>query len=407
MLSDEVINKVVERLANRIEQGNEYILEQIGKKIKAIKKLTPKEAQRLIQILKYGGDYDKIVKKLAQIMGLNVKDIHKIFEEVAKSDLNFAKQFYEYRKIKFIPYEQNLALKNQVEALARITSQKYIEIARTKALGYSISDDKGNIIFKGLKEVYDEAIDKAVLAVVQGKSTFDEQLYGFLKSIGSSGLKTLDYGGRTMRLDSAMRMHMNDAIRQLHNEVQEQIGKDFDSDGVEITVHLAPAPDHQFVQGKQFSNNEFYKFQNDMDAVSYDGINFPATSEETGYDRRSISQYNCRHRTFAIILGVNIPQYSNDELKEIIDNNNKGFDFEGKHYTMYEGTQLQRKIETEIRKQKDLQIFGKETDNEKLIQKSQKKINILNRKYKELSRISGLLEDRDRMRVPGYRRTHI
>ena len=34
MLSDEVLDKVIERLANRIEQGNQYVLEQIAKKIK-------------------------------------------------------------------------------------------------------------------------------------------------------------------------------------------------------------------------------------------------------------------------------------------------------------------------------------------------------------------------------------
>ena len=37
MLSDEVIDKVVERLVKRIEQGNEYILQKIGENIKQFK----------------------------------------------------------------------------------------------------------------------------------------------------------------------------------------------------------------------------------------------------------------------------------------------------------------------------------------------------------------------------------
>ena len=51
MLSDEVIEKVIERLTRRIEQTNTYVLEQIGKSIKKIGALSPSKAQQLIQII--------------------------------------------------------------------------------------------------------------------------------------------------------------------------------------------------------------------------------------------------------------------------------------------------------------------------------------------------------------------
>lgn len=406
MLSDEVIDKVVERLTNRIEQANQYVLMQIGKKIKQIYNMTPTQAQKLIQVLKYGGDYEKITRKLAEITKLNIKDIKKIFEEIAKNDYEFAKQFYDYRNKKYIPFEENTALQRQIEAIRVLTENKYIDLARTKALGFSVRNNKGKVIFKGLKQVYNEAIDKAVLSVVQGKDTFYNNMHQILKDIGESGLKTLDYeSGRSMRLDSAIRMHMEDAIKQLHNETQQQIGKEFDSDGVEITVHLNPAPDHERVQGKQFSIKEFNKFQNDIDCYSYDGEFF--SHEHNGHDRRSISELNCKHYTFAIILGVNIPQYTNKQLQDIIKKNEKGFDFEGKHYTMYDGTQLQRQIEREVRKQKDLQIYGLTSGDDKLVRDSQSKIKILNKKYKQISEASNLPTKMQRMRVSGYKRTHI
>ena len=417
MLSDEVIEKVIERLVNRIEQGNEYVLEQIGKSIKKIGTLTPSKAQELVQILKYGGDYDKIVKKLAEITKLNVRDIKKIFEEVAKHDYEFAKQFYDFRGKKFIPYGQNIALKQQIDAISSMTAKKYVELARSDAIGFGMVDKKTKeVVFKGLKDAYNEVLDEAILNVGQGKETFDSAMFRQLKQMGT-GLKVIYENGRTMRLDSAIRMHMKDAIRTLHNETQTIIGKEFDSDGVEITVHENPAPDHQDVQGKQFSTNqydengklikkgEFEKFQSDEKAVSYDGVEFDPKFE--GHDRRSISQYNCYHYTFAIVLGVSKPEYSNKELKEIIDNNNKGFDYEGKHYTMYEGTQLQRQIERAIREQKDTQILARASDNEMLIGESQQKITMLNHKYKELSKASGLLEKKDRLRVSGYKRVAI
>lgn len=406
MLSDEVIDKVVERLTNRIEQANQYVLLQIGKKVKQVYNMTPSQAQKLVQVLKYGGDYEKIVKKLQEITKLNIKDIKKIFEEIAKNDYDFAKQFYDFRNKKYIPFEQNKALQRQIEAIRILTNEKYIDLARTKALGFSIRNKKGKVIFKGLRQTYNEAIDKAVLNVVQGKGSFYEQMHGILKDIGMSGLKTLDYAsGRSMRLDSAIRMHMEDAIGQLHNETQKLIGEEFDSDGVEITVHLNPAPDHELVQGRQFSNKEFYKFQNDIDCYSYDGTFFP--SEFEGHDRRSISELNCKHYTFAIILGVNIPQYSNEQLQDIINRNDKGFDFDGKHYSMYEGTQLQREVEREIRKQKDLQMFGLETGDDKLVRDSQYKIRLLNKKYKQLSEASELPTKLQRLRVSNYKRVRI
>ena len=406
MLSDEVIEKVVERLVNRIEQGNEYIMQKIGESVKKIGTLSPSKAQELVQILRYGGDYDKIVKKLEEITKLNKKDIYKIFEEVAKSDYNFAEQFYKYRNKKFIPYEENVALKQRVNAIAKMTADTYQNISNTMA--FARHNAKGEIIYSSLAETYQAILDEAIINVGQGKETFDSAMYRSLKTLADKGINTVDYeSGRHMRLDSALRMQMNGAIRDMHIQMQEELGKSFDADGIEISMHMNPAPDHQFVQGKQFELKEFQKFQNDEDAVSYDGTKFPAESEETGRDRRSIGQYNCYHYTFSIVLGVNTPRYTNEELQAIIKRNNEGFEFEGKHYTMYEGQQLQRNIELAIRKAKDQQILGRSSDNKQLINKSQEQIDKLNRKYKKLSKISGLPTKPERMRVSGYHKVKV
>jgi predicted RecB family endonuclease len=403
MIDERLIDKLVERLVDRIEQGNTYTLQKIGESIKKIGALSPSKAQQLGQILKYGGNYDKIVEKLAQITQLNVNDIYEIFEEVAKSDYRFAKQFYDYKGVKYIPYEQNVALQNQVKALARITASQYANFSNTLAFTKRVN---GRVVYTDLARAYQETIDKAILSVAQGKSTFDEQMYSTIKELGESGLKTVDYAnGRSVRLDSGVRQHLKGALRNLHNETQAVFGEEFGSDGVEISVHINPAPDHAQVQGRQFSKEEFEKFQNDQDAIDYTGKVF--TSEHDGKDRRSISEYNCYHYTFDIVLGVSKPNYSQEELKQIIDDNNKGFELDGMHYTNYEGTQLQRKLETEIRKQKDIQIIAKASGNKELVQESQQKITQLTRKYKQLSDISGLPTKMERMRVSGYKRVAI
>lgn len=414
MLSDEVIEKVTERLINRIEQANTYVLKEIGKSIKQFNTLSLYKANQLINVLKYGGNYEKIVKKLAEITELNVYEIFTIFEEIAKSDYKFAEQFYKYRNINYIPWEQNYALQQQVTALATITANKYLNLTKTSALGFGWIDKEGNITFKGIQQTYYDLLDEAVLSISQGKEGFNSAMYRQLKNIGESGLKVVypttyvDKNGNikhyTRRLDSAIRMNIDSAISNLHNTIQEQIGEEFGADGVELSVHQNSAEDHQEAQGKQFSIEEFNKLQSTGIAMTYDG---KIIDMHINTNFRPISDYNCKHYTFSIILGVNKPQYSNKKLKEIIDSNNKGFEYEGKHYTNYEGTQLQRKIETEIRKQKDLQIMGKAANNIELIDKAQKKITQLTRKYKELSNVSGLPTKMQRLRVPNYRRVNV
>lgn len=403
MLDERVVERVVERLVGRIEEMNTYIIEQMGESVKRIGKLTPTQAQQLINILKYGGNYDNIVKKIAEVTEMNVADIQTIFKEVAKNDYRFAKQFYDYRKVKYIPFEENEALQNQIKALARITVGDYLNLSKTTAFSKKVN---GKVVYTDLARTYHDLIDKAVLSVAEGKTAFNEQMYSTLKELASSGIKTIDYAnGRSMRMDSAVRMTLKSALRNLHNETQKIIGEQFGADGVEISVHHNPAPDHAEVQGRQFSNEEFEKFQNDHDAVDYSGRVF--THDHEGKDRRSISQYNCYHYTFSIVLGVSKPQYSDEQLKTINEQNEKGFEMDGTRYTNYEGTQLQRKLETEIRKAKDTQIIARASGNDLLAQESQMRINELTYKYKELSVVSGLPTKADRMRVSGYRKIKV
>lgn len=409
MLSEDTIEKLSERLVNRIDEANEYILRKIAESVKKIGTLSFSEAQQIAQILKNGGDYNKIVKELAEVTGLNQNDIKKIFTEVARKNQEFIKPFYEFRNKPFIPYDENKALQRQVNALAEITANEYANISRTAGLGYLIKDNKNNVVFKSINYVYNEVIDRAVMSVAQGKSTFDSEMYRILKDIGKSGLRYVEYDtGNIRRLDSAVRMNLMGALRDMSNHIQEEFGKEFDADGIEISVHEYPAPDHALAQGRQFSNEEYKKLQETGKATTYDKkkINIHMHKKDgTEYKEfRQIGQYNCYHYIFPIVLGVSEPLRNKEELQEILERNAKGFSIDGKHYkTKYEGTQMQRQLETRIREQKDIQILAKESGNKELLYESQKKINQLTDKYNEFSKKAGLPTKKDRLRVSGYR----
>jgi hypothetical protein len=411
-MNDKQVKLIMDRLQRRIQKSNELFLKQIGNNLKQLKKLKPSEARKLIQILKYGGKYEDMINQMSKYSNMNIKDIDKIMSKFAEKDLDFNKDFYKYRNIPYKEYSKNMPIKQHTEAVKNMVQNEVYNFSRVNVLGYTIEDEKGNLIFKGLREIYNDVLDTAFLNISEGKTTFDESLRKTLKDIGKSGLKTLNYeSGRNVRLDSAVTMHLRGRLTELHNENQKIIGEQYNADGIEISVHFNPAPDHEEAQGKQFYLDQYEKLQSEGVAVDVNGEEIDLHRElkdgSSTISFRPIGEYNCYHYEFRIIVGVNKPEYNKEQLQKIIDDNNKGFEYEGKHYTNYEGEQLQRRIETAIREQKDIQILGRETGDLDLVDESQQKITILTNKYKELSQISGLGTKMERLRVSGYKRIKV
>ena len=392
MLSEDVKEKMAEQLVDRVEELNATILEEIGNTLRYMGTLTPSQAYRIIQDLKYGGSYRKIMKKLAEISKLNEKEIYKIFEEIAKDDQNFAKQFYKFRKIDFIPYNRNKELKDQVKAIAKITADQYVNLMKTSAF---MTIKNGKKIYTPISKIYQETLDKAVLDIAQGKESYQQAINRTIQELADSGIQTVDYAsGYHKRLDSAVRMNVLDGMRDLSNTLQQQFGEEFKADGIEISVHENPAPDHADIQGHQYSNEEFEELQGTRDET---GMYVGGTLE------RPIGTMNCYHYIFSIVLGVSKPEYSQKQLDEINKKNTDGFNFEGKHYTLYEGTQLQRQIETKIRKLKDKHIGAVAVGDIDEAGNCQRKIGQLTTKYNQLAKVSGLSKKYDRTQVVGYR----
>lgn len=402
-ITQEQVDLIIERLNDRVNKANEVFLKAIGKSIDEIGKLTPTKAHQLAQILKYGENYQKIIRQLDKYTNMNIQEIDTIFNEYAKKDMDFYRDFYKYRNIPFREYKDNAVIRTQTEALSNMVKNEMYNFTRNNVLGYSIRDKSGRLLFTGLKETYNQVLDTALLNVGQGKETFDSAMSNILRDIGSSGLKTIDYeSGRSIRLDSAVRMHLKDRLGELHNENQKVMGREFGADGYEISVHINPAIDHEEVQGRQFSIAEYDILNSGGLAKDYKGNEYTLDHDaKNGY--RPISEMNCYHYIFPIILGVSKPEYSDEQLNQIREDNRKGFELDGKHYTNYEGTQLQRSLERKIREQKDIQILAKESGNLELVSESQKKITQLSQKYKEISNKANIREQLNRASVSGYK----
>ena len=401
-MEEEIENVLIERIVRRQEKLDEEILKEIGEILGKIGNLTPSEAYTIGQQLKYGGSLDRIIELISKYSNITEEEIYKMLENEARTNLDFSEKYYKAKQVDFIPYEQNIPLQNKVREIAIATLNEYRNISRTTGITYL--DSTGNRLTRPFREAYSEIVDNAINNVAMGKETFFQGLKRQLKTIGRSGVQSIEYeSGYHRRIDSALRMNLQDGLNSLSIAQQEIMGEQFGNDGWEVTVHENPAPDHFDIQGHIFNVEEFDKLQD------YDYLGEVKDVNGRIYDKtleghtRPIGQLNCYHRAFAIVLGVDEPRYSQEELDKINEQNEKGFEFEGKHYTMYQGTQLQRRIETELRSLREEEMTLKATKTDEIeiqeaILSNKERQGMLITKYHELSKVSGLRPKLERTR---------
>ena len=388
-----------ERFYSRFEALNSEILQKFGKTISKFEGLTPSEAHILAQQMKNGREIDKIMEDLEKASQLSRKDLEELLEIAAEENIEFDNVYYEAKGMDKVSYKDSKQFQDIVKSVEKTTQGVFANLSSTTAI--KLLKDNGEGYLKGIREAYEDVIDRCVLAVSTGQNNYQKAMYDTIKQLANSGVRKIYYDNvgkkrpdgtiikypYSRRLDSSVRQNILDGVRQVNIGIQEQVGKEFGADGVEVSHHVNCAPDHIHIDGQQFSKKKFEKINNNL--------------------TRPVASMNCRHFVFSIILGVSSPLYTKKQLEQDRKKNEKGFEYEGKKYTLYEGEQLQRKIELAVRQQKDLQIIAKASNDKDTISKSQSNITQLTQKYKELSKISGLPTKMDRMRVVGYKRTNV
>lgn len=392
MKDDKKLELLLERFYQRYNKYNSKVLKILGEAIKKFDGISPSMAHKIAQELKYGSDIDNLISELAEISGKSIKDVQQSFDLVAKENVAFAEVYAKAKNKEFIDYENNEQLKRLVKGIAGETNATFKNIANSRMVGFVLKDGKGKKIFKNLKETYNDLIDEAVFLVTTGTTDYQSAMRGVIKELANSGVKVHEEkvgypSGYNRRIDSSVRQNVLTGVRQVNITTQKIVGRQFGADGVEISAHSPCAEDHLPIQGKQFSNAEFKKLNASLE--------------------RPIGEYNCRHFVFSIVLGINQPSYSEKMLKQMNEESQSIIEYEGNKYTAYEATQVQRKLETAIRKQKDMQIIAHASGNKEVVGETQKNISILTSKYNEFSKVAGLDTYKNRLNVSGYRRVNV
>lgn len=402
MLSENALENLMQPIIDRQMQINEYVIQVIAKRVKEMGRLLPSDVYKLERLLKSGADVRKINKEIARLTGLNERDIKKLIKKVAEESYLDTKPYYDYRQKPFIPFEQNIPLQRIVKAIEKQTLGTYKNLSRAQA--FMIRDLKNPKKLKptSIAKTYQSVLDEAIQSVSSGTVDYNTAMRRTMNQLADSGIRYVEYhteSGRryTQRLDTAVRRNLMDGIRAINQGVQDETGKQYGADGKEITVHAMSAPDHEPVQGHQFTNEEYDKLQNDEPFEDVNGEKFAAIA-------RPIGVWNCHHFTYSIIIGVNKPNFSKEQLEKLKKDNQKGYtDKNGKHYTKYECSQKMREMETEIRRHKDRYLTLSGSGDDEGAKKERATITQMNKQYKAFCEACGLKPQSERARVPGYR----
>lgn len=416
MFSEQEIDNLIQPLIDRQIDINNQIIGIIAERINEIGNLLPSDIFKLEMLAKTGADVRKINDTLVKSTGKQLTEIKKIIRTVAKDAYAAAKPFYDYRRKNFIPFEQNEPIQRMVKAVEKQTSGTFQNISKSQA--FMMRDPKNPTVLKPTvaSRAYQNTVDKAVQTVKTTGLDYNSVMRDTLEQLVDSGLKEVTYNPEsgqlyTQRMDTALRRNLLDGIRAVNQGVQDEVGKQFGADGYELSVHACPAPDHCMVQGHQFTKSEYAKMapetfieDNPDLKIHYSEKIMDVNGHTYAPIDRKIGTLNCRHFAYAIIIGHAPQNYTDEQLQEIINKNDEGYTTpEGKHLTMYQCTQLQRKMETKIRRAKDGQIAAKKAGDMELAKKYQAKVSKYLKEYKTFSDSCGLHLKTDRIRVDGYK----
>lgn len=370
-------------LANNVSGWESKTLQRIGARIKKYGKLSLADVKSINNVAVVKQDMEAITKELAKVTGYNISQIEQMYGELLEEQHLANQPLYDYRGKTFVPFAENSELQALVRAYAKATGETMINLAKTKAL--CVLGANGKPI--GMQKYYTDVLDKAVMQVTTGATDFHTAMRDSIIELGGSGVR-VDYGGGvTRRLDTVVRQNLLWGAKQCSIEYNEMIGEELGCDGIEIDWHSNPRPSHAFMQGKQYVLGK---------ARTINRVHFESADEAL----ERLRDYGCLHYKTPIICGISEPRYSAEELKRLNEQNAKKYTIDGKEYSGYEVTQMQRRLETAVRNEKTTREIAKVSGDNDLVKSCNERINAYQGKYNEISEITGISKEPKRMSVP-------
>lgn len=381
----QLLDALPEELAELYRGLEDALLMEICSRLKLRDELNEVAVQDIKALRSPGIDLKEIEKAIRQTTGISEKKLNELIDDVVERN---QKYYTEVIDLARVTQPDVLVDATTIDTIKRQTWDVFRNI--TASMVFLV--DAGRTMLPPAK-AYQWALDAATLKVESGAISYGQAIKEAVRELASSGLRVVDYeSGHRDHVDVAARRAVMTGVSQLCSKYTEQAAEYLETPYFEVSAHAGardkpgPSPwsSHKNWQGKVYSVR--------------DGDIYPSIYKVCGLGAvDGLEGANCRHRRFPWVEGVSERTYTDDQLKHIDDG--LGCTYDGKTYTAYETTQMQRRVEREIRKLKREKAAYKAAG----LHEDETAVNIrlrrLNAKYKAFSAEAGLPEQPERMRV--------
>lgn len=381
----ELLDALPEELAELFRGLEDTLLAEICSRLKLRDELNEVTVQDIRALRAHGIDLKEIEKAIRQTSGISETKLNKLLDNVVERN---QKYYTELIDIAHITQPETLVDAAEVAAIRAQTLDTFRNL--TASMGFLV--DAGRTMLPPAK-AYQWALDNAAMQVQSGAISYNQAIKTAVKQLADSGLKVVDYeSGHRDQIDVAARRAVMTGVNQICAKYTEQSAEYLETPYFEVSAHSGardkpgPSPwsSHKDWQGKVYSIRAGDIYPNIYEVCGLGAVD-------------GLEGANCRHRRNVWVDGVSERTYTDEQLEHIDDD--LGCEFDGKKYTAYEATQMQRRVEREARKLKREKAAYKAAG----LHEDETAVNIrlrrLNAKYKAFSVAAGLPEQRERMKV--------
>lgn len=376
MLTPDQIDALSERAQQIADPIVEFLIEDIARRVSEAGQLTSTAAYQTWRLQQLGMSQRQLKKELRKRLKVSHRQLRELLTQSAEVGYNYDIRNLPY--VQAVPFAKNKSVQQIVSEAVEMAQKDLTNMVQT--LGFVTPN--GQAI--GLTDAYQQVCDFAFQKVVTGAQDYNSAIRQATKGLAKKGIVVIDYNSGTHRsMEAAVRGNLMGALGTMQEKISQQTHDDLGCDGWEISAHYGSAPDHEPFQGKQYSDKD-YKRLNQMLI-------------------RRIGTLNCGHAAFPIIMGVNSPQYTDEELLEMRQENEKGIEYNGKHYTTYKATQRQRYLERAIRYRKRCIQIDEEVGDEDKMSTDNTKLILLKQEYARFNKAAKLRPQIERANIPEFR----
>lgn len=379
----EVLDALPEELAELFRALEITLLEEICSRLKAADELNEVTVQDIQALRSHGIDLKSIEEAISKTAGISKQKLNSSLNDVVERN---QKYYTEVIDLAHVTQPETLVDAATVDAIKRQTHDTFRNL--TASMGFLV----GNTMLKPAR-AYQWALDNAEMQIQSGAISYNQAIKTAVKQLADSGLKVVDYeSGHRDQIDVAARRAVMTGVSQICAKYTEQSAEYLETPYFEVSAHAGardkPGPS-PWSSHKDWQGNVYSIRANDIYPNIYEVCGLGAIDGLEGA--------NCRHRRNVWVEGVSERTYTNEQLAHIDDG--LGCTFDEKTYTAYEATQMQRRVERQIIKQKRFVTAYKASGQMNEYHAAKAKLTRLNSKYKAFSEAAKLPLQWERTKV--------